>query len=113
MKNCTCGVKFTGGLHSNWCDTLAPDEPEPDTLPSPAAHHGVWWTPDPKFMKLFGVMPHRTGLQPPAKPAPKATPGADGTRATDVICKCGAYIVNARHGYYDGQLIHYDAGCVS
>jgi hypothetical protein len=46
MKNCTCGVKFTGGLHSSWCDTLAPDEPEPDTLPSPyvdlVLYEGQW-----------------------------------------------------------------------
>ena len=26
--NCTCGVKFTGGLCSDWCDT---NNPPPDT----------------------------------------------------------------------------------
>jgi hypothetical protein len=108
MKNCTCGVKFTGGLHSSWCDTLAPDEPEPDTLPSPYVDIQIPWITG-QFASNFSAR----YKQAPAKPAPKATPGADGTRATDVICKCGAYIVNARHGYYDGQLIHYDAGCVS
>ena len=24
MNNCTCGVKFTGGLCSDWCDSLKP-----------------------------------------------------------------------------------------
>jgi len=24
MNNCTCGVKFTGGLCSSWCDSLKP-----------------------------------------------------------------------------------------
>lgn len=28
IGKCTCGVKFTGGNHSDWCDT---NNPEPDT----------------------------------------------------------------------------------
>lgn len=27
-SKCTCGVKFTGGICSDWCDT---NNPEPDT----------------------------------------------------------------------------------
>jgi hypothetical protein len=33
---CTCGVKHTGGLHSDWCDSLRQDEPVPDTQPVPS-----------------------------------------------------------------------------
>lgn len=65
MKNCTCGVKFTGGLHSNWCDTLAPDEPEPDTLPSPYVDIALPMS----FAQRLATL---KAAQQPAKPAPKA-----------------------------------------
>ena len=33
---CTCGGKFAGGTHSDWCDSLRPAEPEPTPSSAPA-----------------------------------------------------------------------------
>lgn len=94
-KPCTCGVKFTGGLCSSWCDSLRPDEPVPDTEPRYDGGLMSWLPQGAVFYSPFGS----TSLHPtqparaPAKLKPQPTPFGDGTNALDEVCVCGGYIM--------------------
>lgn len=96
MNKCTCGVKFTGGLCSSWCDSLRPDEPAPDTQPDRAKlYFGTFISPS-----------WAAARSARAKSNPAPTPYGDGTNALDEVCVCGCYIMRPDKNYVppDGSL---------
>jgi hypothetical protein len=116
MSNpCTCGVKFTGGLCSSWCDSLRPAEPEP------AAERGKPHF-NPMFLTHFYAPPQAVPVWPgynmgpqPAAPTPgkpQATPFGDGTHADDELCSCGCYIMRPNKNYFaSDSSIHGTRAC--
>jgi hypothetical protein len=82
MSNpCTCGVKFTGGLCSSWCDSLRPAEPEPSTERSKPHFN-------PMFLTRFFAPPQAVPMWPSFRSA--KTGGAWGTNP-------GEFFVSACH----------------
>jgi hypothetical protein len=68
---CTCGVKFTGGLCSSWCDSLRPAEPEP------AAERGKPHF-NPMFLTHFYAPPQAVPVWPGYNMGPFTQPPPQG-----------------------------------
>jgi hypothetical protein len=112
---CTCGVKFTGGLCSSWCDSLRPAEPEPPAQPEDTLAtwlpSGFLLKPWPGYKLTGPTLQAQPAAQTPGKP--QATAAADGTHALDVVCQCGRFIVKISKSHHDGADWHGASVCTA